>query len=62
LSLECEERKRFEVGIGATFQFAKDIQESLWLVLERLKKFIFSMLTRPSVTTTELVVILKLNK
>jgi pyruvate/oxaloacetate carboxyltransferase len=35
-------RKKFEVGIGATFQVAKYIQESLWLVLEYLKKNIFS--------------------
>lgn len=66
LSLKCEEGKRFKVRIGATFQFVKDIQESLWLVLERLKKCIFNIrlgvLTRPSATTTKLVVILKLNK
>jgi len=40
--IKVREEKRFEVGIGATFQFAKYIQESLWLVLEYLKKNIFS--------------------
>jgi hypothetical protein len=55
LSLECEEGKRFIVGIGVTFQFAKYIQESLWLVLECLRKGIFSkrlgMLIRKDVIT-----------
>jgi len=63
--IKVREEKRFEVGIGATFQFAKYIQESLWLVLEYLKKNIFSkklgVLIRPG-AKEELVVIIKLNE
>ncbi len=66
LSSQCEEGKIFIVRFGVTFQFAKYIQESLWLVLECLRKNIFSkrlgVLTGPSVTTKKLVVIMELSE
>jgi hypothetical protein len=41
-SSECEERRRFEARINVAFQFVDDIQKLVQLLLEWLKRSIFS--------------------
>ncbi len=51
-SLELKEGRMFELGIGATFQFVDDIQESMQPMLEYLKKDISSRRSRVVIGTS----------
>ncbi len=64
-SSKCEEGRRFQARISVTFQFANNIQKLVRLMLEWLKKNVFSrrskVVTRLGVTTKKPMEILDLS-